>query len=233
MRVSLNTKNIKSSLKLKIKCSSSSPLEPKPLRDAAEVALDSADDVDVLNAGATAVIDNSGQLKQQGRQGAAAAQQLQPLAASQAEQQGGQGATAAQQLQPLAAKESSVLQRHTCERALREHGPPQRVVLQNARKHAAAAGDGKSRCGAEHKRHALAEHGAVCTTAHPQKLEHCRPALGHSVAGRQRQPLAVPRGVLNAGGGPGVEVQLGELGVVQDAGDEVACGRDRDVVAIL
>ena len=96
------------------------------MRDAAEVALDGADDVSVLCAGATAAVDNSGE----------------------ADQQGGQGAAAAQQLQPLAAKELLVLQRHTCERALRQHGPQQRVVLQNARRHAAAAGGDKSRCGA-------------------------------------------------------------------------------------
>ena len=56
-------------------------LAPQPARDAAEVALHDADHVHVLNAGATAVVDNSGQAKQQGRQGAAAAQQLQPLLA--------------------------------------------------------------------------------------------------------------------------------------------------------
>jgi hypothetical protein len=96
---------------------------PKPVRDAAEVALDGPDDVSVLCAGAPAAVDSSGE----------------------ANQQGGQGAAAAQQLQPLAAKESRVLQRHTGERALRQHGPQQRVVLQNARRHAAAAGGDKSR----------------------------------------------------------------------------------------
>jgi hypothetical protein len=70
-------------------------------------------------------------------------------------------------------------------------------------------------------------------TAYPQILEHLRPALGHSGAGRQRQPLAPPRGVRNAVGGPVVEPQLGELGVAQGAGDEVARGRDRDFVVIL
>jgi len=65
----------------------------------------------------------------------------------------------------------------------------------------------------------------------PKKLEHRRPALGHSVPGRQQQPLALPRGVTNAVGGLVVEVQRGELGVVQDAGDEVACGSDRDFAA--
>ena len=68
---------------------------------------------------------------------------------------------------------------------------------------------------------------------YPQKLEHRLPALGHSVAGRKRQPLALPRGVPNAVGGLVVEVQLGELGVVQDAGDEVASGSDRDFIVKL
>ncbi len=99
---------------------------PKSVRDAAQVALDGADDVYVLYAGATAAVDKIGE----------------------ADQQGGQGAAAAQQLQPLAAKESLVLQRHTCERALRQHGQQQPVVLQNARRHAVAAGGDKSRCGA-------------------------------------------------------------------------------------
>jgi hypothetical protein len=74
---------------------------------------------------------------------------------------------------------------------------------------------------------------ARANTAYPQKLEHRRPVPGHSVAGRQRQPLALPGGVPNAGGGPVVEVQPGEVGVVQDAGDELACGSDMDVVAPL
>ncbi len=76
---------------------------------------------------------------------------------------------------------------------------------------------------------------ARANTAYPQKLEHSRPALDHSVAGRQRQPLALPRGVPNAGVGPVVEVedQRGDIGVVQDAGDEVAFGSNRDVVAPL
>ncbi len=75
---------------------------------------------------------------------------------------------------------------------------------------------------------------ACKNTAYPQKLEHRRPAnLGHSVRVRQRQPLALPRSVTNAGGGLVVEGQQGELGVVQDAGDEAACGSDRDVVVPL
>ncbi len=74
---------------------------------------------------------------------------------------------------------------------------------------------------------------ARANTAHPQKLEHLRPALVHSIAGRQRQPLALPRGVPNAGGGLFIEVKPGELGGVQDAGDEVACGSDSDAVISL
>ena len=74
---------------------------------------------------------------------------------------------------------------------------------------------------------------ARANTAYPQKLEHRRPALGHSVAGRQRQPHALPCGVPNADGGIVVEVQLGELGVVQDAGHEVANSSDTDVVVPL
>jgi len=56
-------------------------LAPQPARDAAQVALHDADHVRALNAGATVVVDNRGQAKQQGRQRAAAAQQLQPLLA--------------------------------------------------------------------------------------------------------------------------------------------------------
>ena len=74
---------------------------------------------------------------------------------------------------------------------------------------------------------------ANTTGTYPQKIEHRRPARGHNVSGRQRQPLALPRGVRNAGGGLEIEGQRGELGVVQDAGDEVASGSSRDVVVIL
>ncbi len=75
-------------------------IEPKYVRNAGEVALDGADNVSVLCAEAPDAVDNIGE----------------------ADQQGGQEAAAAQQLQPLAAKESLVLQRHTCERALRQQG---------------------------------------------------------------------------------------------------------------
>ena len=74
---------------------------------------------------------------------------------------------------------------------------------------------------------------ARANTAYPQKHEHRSPALGHNVAGRQRQPLALPRGVPNAGGGLVVEAQRAELGVVQDAGDDVASNSNRDVVVAL
>jgi hypothetical protein len=74
---------------------------------------------------------------------------------------------------------------------------------------------------------------ARANTAYPQKPEHRRPAIGHSIAGRQQQPLTLPRGVPNAVAGPVVEEQLGEVGVVQDAGDEVARGSNRDAVITL
>jgi uncharacterized protein YpmB len=41
-------------------------LAPQPARDAAQVALHNADHVHVLNAGATVVVDNRGQAKEQG-----------------------------------------------------------------------------------------------------------------------------------------------------------------------
>ena len=53
------------------------------------------------------------------------------------------------------------------------------------------------------------------------------------MAGRNGQPLALPRRVPNAGGGRVVEAHRGEVGVVQNAGDEAACGSDRGVVAVL
>ena len=67
----------------------------------------------------------------------------------------------------------------------------------------------------------------------PQKLEHRRPPLGHNLAGRNGQPLALPRRVPNAGGGRVVVVQLCEVGVVQNAGDEAACGSDRGLIILL
>ena len=67
----------------------------------------------------------------------------------------------------------------------------------------------------------------------PQKLEHRRPPLGRNLAGRNGQPLALPRRVPNAGRGSVVEEQRGEVGVVQDAGDEAACGSDRGLIILL
>ena len=67
----------------------------------------------------------------------------------------------------------------------------------------------------------------------PQKLEHRRPPLGRNLTGRNGQPLALPRRVPNAGGRRVVEAHRGEVGVVQNAGDEAACGSDRGVVAVL
>ncbi len=77
-------------------------------------------------------------------------------------------------------------------------------------------------------------------TAYPQKLEHRRPSSAqrrYSVVGRKRQPLALPRDERTAEfeklTGLVVEEQIGEFGAVQDAGDEVACGSERVVVAPL
>jgi hypothetical protein len=114
--------------KTQTNCSSSSPLAKArlPLRDATEVALHRADDAPVFSLCAGLTADISGEAAQQDEQGAAAAQQLQEL---------------------------SVLNRHPCERALRQHGPQQRVVLHTTHSHtikyAAAAEDEKSRCGTE------------------------------------------------------------------------------------
>ena len=59
------------------------------------------------------------------------------------------------------------------------------------------------------------------------------PSATDDRCGRNGQPLALPRRVPDAGGGRMAGIQLGELGVVQDAGDEAACGSDRGVVALL
>jgi hypothetical protein len=185
MRASVSQQRIYKELnKTQTNCSSSSPLGPKPVRDAAEVVLDGPDDVSVLCAGASAAVDNSGE----------------------ADQQGGQGAAAAQQPQPFAAKESLVLQRHTHERALRQHGPQQRVVLQNARRHAEAAKGEKSRCGAECTRHkdhggavrlrakvvreAAAGFGGATRVA---RAAHSDCARKHRVPAKTRAPPSSPR----------------------------------------
>ena len=81
------------------------------------------------------------------------------------------------------------------------------------------------------RKHALAK--SISTANLPQKLEHLRPPLGRNFAGRNGQPLALPRRVPNAGGGRVAEVQRGELGVVQNAGDEAACGSDGGAVILL
>ena len=74
---------------------------------------------------------------------------------------------------------------------------------------------------------------ARANTTHSQPTQHRRPPHGRNSAGRNGQPLALPRRVPNAGGGLVVEVQRGEVGVVQNAGDEAACGSDRGLVAVL
>jgi hypothetical protein len=67
---------------------------------------------------------------------------------------------------------------------------------------------------------------ARANTAYPQKLEHRPPALPHNVAGRQRQPLALPRGMPNAGGGRGAERYCKQLGLVEEGGNEAAHAGD-------
>ena len=110
---------------------------PKPVHDAAEVALHDADHIHVLNAGAATVADNSGQAKQQGRQRTAAAQQL----------------------QPFVAQVNLVLHRSAYTPALRQHGPKQRRPLHNKSRHAAAPEHDKSACGGENRQQAVAEQG--------------------------------------------------------------------------
>jgi hypothetical protein len=109
---------------------------PKPVNDAAQVALHDADQIHVLNARATTVVDKIGQAKQQGRQRAAAAQHL----------------------QPFVAKVSLVLHRSAYTPALRHHGPKQRGPLHNKSRHAVAPEHDESGCGGEHRGHAVAEH---------------------------------------------------------------------------
>ena len=113
--------------------------EPKPAHDAAEVALHEADHIHVLNAGATAVVVNSGQAKQQGRQRAATAQQL----------------------QPFVEQVNLVLHRSTYTPELRQHGPQHRRLLHklhNTSRQAAAPEHDKGGCGGEYRGHAVAEH---------------------------------------------------------------------------
>ncbi len=70
-------------------------------------------------------------------------------------------------------------------------------------------------------------------TTHSQETQHFRPTLGRNFAGRNRQPFALPRVMADAGGGPVVKGHVGQLDVVQDAGDEVAHGSDADLVVAL
>ena len=70
-----------------------------------------------------------------------------------AEQQGGQGAAAAQQLQPPVAREALALQGAAPERLAGQHGAEQRRVIgvqQRMHGQAAAADDEKSGCGVQH-----------------------------------------------------------------------------------
>ena len=64
-------------------------------------------------------------------------------------------------------------------------------------------------------------------------LKNSAPSATDDRCGRNGQPLALPPRVPNAIGGCVAEIQLRELGVVQDAGDEAACGGDRGAVALL
>jgi hypothetical protein len=136
-------------------------------------------------------------------------QQLQPLLA--AELLAAELLAAELLAAELLAAELLALQRHASERVLQQKVPEQDRSLQSMQRHAEAADD----------------------TTYPAKLQHLVPTLGNNFAGRQRQLLVPPRSVPNAVGGRAVEAQRGELGVVQDAGDEVAYCSDRDVVFFL
>ena len=67
---------------------------------------------------------------------------------------------------------------------------------------------------------------------HPQERQHRPPSLRHYCA-VHGQPFAAPRVMANAGGGPVVEANGGQLDVVQDAGDDAAHARDGHLVAAL
>ena len=68
---------------------------------------------------------------------------------------------------------------------------------------------------------------------HSQELQHRPPSLRHYFAGRHGQPFAAPRVMANVGGGPVAEANVGQLDVVQDAGDDAAHARDGHLVAEL
>ena len=63
-----------------------------------------------------------------------------------------------------------------------------------------------------------------------QVFEHRFPPLIHNFGGQQGQPFAAPRVVPDAGGGRVVEVNICELLVAQDAGDEAANALDRNII---
>ncbi len=69
--------------------------------------------------------------------------------------------------------------------------------------------------------------------ASSQKLKNPWPSAGHNFGGRLGKPFALPRVVPNTDRGLEAEFQLHKLGVAQDAGDQVASDRNRDVVAFL
>ena len=74
-------------------------------------------------------------------------------------------------------------------------------------------------------------HSDFCTGA--QKLQHGLPSLGRDFAGRNGQPLTLPRVMTDAGGGRVIEVHDGQLHVVEDAGYEAAHSSDTDFVPAL
>ena len=69
---------------------------------------------------------------------------------------------------------------------------------------------------------------------HSQERQHRPPfiSLPHYCAGHG-QPFVAPRVMANAGGGPEVEANVGQLDLVQDAGDDAAHARDGHLVAAL
>ena len=94
----------------------------------------------------------------------------------------------------------------------------------------AAAADGEDRgCGVQHWSHAVVELREKVS----QETQHFRPSLGHNFAGRNRQPFAFPRVMADAGGGLVGKANVGQLDVVQDAGDDAAHGSDADLVVVL
>ncbi len=114
----------------------------------------------MLHNGVPTVVDDREKAEQEGRQGAAAAQQLQPPVA------------AALQL-PLAG-EVPALQGAAPERAAEQHGAEKRRLIgvqQNMHGQAAAADDEKSGCGVQHWTHAVAE---VCEKD-SEETQHRRP----------------------------------------------------------